>query len=150
MAQLGYHRFVLQAGDLGSHTAHYMGTILPESVVRILSNLYGILPNTTDLERQAKGRATTQEDSYINFEQSKPLYCTIRSGELRKLAPLQLAILLGDSPVGNSAWPYLGMRSFSSGYEWGVEELITRGMMLYIQGPYGSARIHAELESRFI
>jgi hypothetical protein len=148
MAQLGYHRFVLQAGDLGSHTAHYMGTILPESVVRILSNLYGILPNTTDLERQAKGRATTQEDSYINFEQSKPLYNSFWG--IEKLAPLQLAILLGDSPVGNSAWPYLGMRSFSPGYEWGVEELITWGMMLYIQGPYGSARIHAELESRFI
>ena len=145
MAQLGYHHFVVQGGDLGSHTARYMGAMFPESVVSILSNLYGVNPNTTDLARQAQGKTTTQENAYINFiEQAEPFYDSFWG--IEKTVPLQMAILLGDSPVGNIAWPYLGMRSFSPGYSWTVEELITWGMMLYIQGPYGSVRIYAEME----
>lgn len=100
------------------------------------------IPQTLN-DRQKDGQRAKK--TYINFEQSKPPYNSFWG--IEKLLPLQLAILLGDSPVGNNAWPYLGMRLFSPGYEWGVEELITWGMMLYIQGPYGSTRIYAELES---
>jgi hypothetical protein len=145
MGQLGYDRFVVQGGDFGSHTARYMGAMFPESVVSILSNLYNVNPNTTDLERQSRGEITTEENAYIDFiEGNEPFYNAFWG--IEKTVPLQVAILLGDSPVGNIAWSYLGIRPFSPGYSWGIEELITWGMMLYIPGPYGNTRIYSELE----
>jgi pimeloyl-ACP methyl ester carboxylesterase len=145
MGQLGYDHFVVQGGDLGSHTARYMAAMFPESVVSILSNLYNVNPSATDLARQAQGETTAEENAYIDFiEQSEPFYNAFWG--IQETVPLQVAILLGDSPVGNIAWTYLGMRSFSPGYFWEIEELITWGMMLYIQGPYGSVRIYAELD----
>lgn len=145
MGQLGYTRYVIQGGDFGSHTARYMSTLFPESVTSILCNLYGVFPNATDLARQAQGETTPEESAYIDFiEQSEPLENAFWGVE--KTIPLQMAILLGDSPVGNVAWPYFGVKAFSPGYQWAIEELITWSMMLYIQGTYGNTRIYAELE----
>lgn len=149
MHQLGYTRYVVQGGDFGSHTARYMGGMFPESVASILSNLWDVSPNETDFARQKANQTTPAEDQYIAVSQQAKAFAQAFWG-IEWAVPLQMGILLGDSPVGNVAWPYLGMRRLSPGYEWGIEELITWGMMLYIPGPYGSVRIYAELKKRLV
>jgi len=145
MLQLGYERFVIQGGDFGSHTARYMGNAFPDSVVSILCNLYGVVANDTDLARQAANETTTEESAYIEFL-SPTVPFAQAFWDIEALIPLQMGILLTDSPVGNLAWPYMGMRGFTPGYEWAFEDLITWAMLLYIQGPYGSVRIYRELK----
>lgn len=144
MLQLGYERYVIQGGDFGSHTARYMGAAYPNSVVSILCNLYGVTANETDRARQAANETTAEENAYIEFLDSTEPFA-LAFWNLEAMVPLQLGILLTDSPVGNLAWPYLGMRAFVPGYEWAIDDLITWAMMLYIQGPYGSVRIYREL-----
>ncbi|RYP92782.1 hypothetical protein DL770_001062 [Monosporascus sp. CRB-9-2] len=145
MQQLGYQQYVIQGGDFGSHTARYMGAAYRESVRSVLCNLWGVPANVTDLARYASGQTTAEESSYIEFlQQSEPFTKTFWG--IEAMVPLQMGILLGDSPVGNAIWPYFGMRGLTPGYEWSIEELITWGMMLYIQGPYGSVRIYRELQ----
>lgn len=145
MHQLGYEHYVIQGGDFGSHTARYMGAAYPESVKSTLCNLYGVTTNDTDLVRYASGQTTVEESSYIEFlQQNEPFTKTFWG--IEAMVPLQMGILLGDSPVGNTLWPYFGMRVLTPGYNWSIEELITWGMMLYIQGPYGNVRIYSELE----
>jgi pimeloyl-ACP methyl ester carboxylesterase len=145
MHQLGYKRYVVQGGDFGSHTARYMGAMFPDSVASILCNLWGVSPNATDLTRQEANQTTPAEDQYISFVQQSEAFTKAFWG-IEWAVPLQMGILLGDSPVGNVVWPYFGMRMLAPGYEWGIEELITWGMMLYIPGPYGNVRIYAELK----
>lgn len=145
MQQLGYDRFVVQGGDFGSHTSRYMGAMFPQSTVSILSNLWAVAPNATDLQRQAKNETTTEENSYIkSYEQTEPL--TQSFWGIEYVVPLQIGILLGDSPIGNLAWPYFGMLALAPGYQWGLKELIDWAMMLYIPGPYGSVRMYKELK----
>lgn len=145
MLQLGYERYVIQGGDFGSHTARYMGGAYPESVVSILCNLYGVPANETDHARQARNETTAEENAYIEFlDMTEPFAQAFWN--IEAAVPLQLGILLTDSPVGNLAWPYMGMRGFAPGYEWTLEDLVTWAMMLYIQGPYGSVRIYRELQ----
>lgn len=145
MAQLGYRRYVVQGGDFGSHTARWMGSMFPESVVSILANLYGVNADEADLARYANGTTTEEEAAYIEFtEAAAPLADSFWG--IEKTVPLQIGMLLGDSPVGNVIWPYFGMRAMTPGYEWTMDELITWGMMLYIQGPYGNVRIYKQLE----
>jgi pimeloyl-ACP methyl ester carboxylesterase len=145
MLQLGYERYVIQGGDFGSHTARYMGAAYPDSVVSILCNLYGVTANETDRARQAANETTAEENAYIEFfDTTEPF--ALAFWNLEAAVPLQLGILLTDSPVGNLAWPYMGMRGYAPGYEWTIEDLITWAMMLYIQGPYGSVRIYRELQ----
>ncbi|KEF51830.1 uncharacterized protein A1O9_12167 [Exophiala aquamarina CBS 119918] len=145
MLQLGYERFVIQGGDFGSHTARYMGAAYPDSVVSILCNLYGVIANDTDRARKAANETTAEENSYIDFLDATMPFA-LAFWDLEAVVPLQLGILLTDSPVGNLAWPYMGMRGYAPGYEWSFEDLITWAMMLYIQGPYGSVRIYHELK----
>ncbi|PVI04574.1 alpha/beta-hydrolase [Periconia macrospinosa] len=144
MRQLGYTRYVVQGGDFGSHTARYMGAMFPESVASVLCNIWAAKPNDTDLARHKAGLTTPAENQFISFyEMSAPV--TEAFWGIHAVVPLQMGILLGDSPVGNVVWPYFGMRNLVPGYEWGLEELITWGMMLYIPGPYGSVRMYTEI-----
>jgi hypothetical protein len=144
MHQLNYSRYVIQGGDFGGHASRYMGAYFPESVVSILPNLFWVLPNTTDLERRAQNKTTAEENMFMaSLDASKGLenaYWGIQS-----LLPQQIGSLLADSPVMNALWSYPGMLLLSPGYSWSIEELITWGMMSYIQGPYGSIRMYKEL-----
>jgi pimeloyl-ACP methyl ester carboxylesterase len=144
MHQLGYGRYVVQGGDFGSHTSRYMGAMFPESVVSILANLWGAHPNASDLERFQQNLTSPEEASFIKSDEASAPFVEAFWG-IQRAVPLQIGMLLGDSPVGNVAWPYLGMVGMTPGYNWPVEEIITWAMMLYIQGPYGSVRIYKEL-----
>lgn len=144
MAQLGYTKYVGQGGDFGSHTLRLMAPDFPDSLVSILSNLFSVAPNATDLERFANNQTTPEETALISMALDEGFSWTQAYWEIERTVPLQVAIGLTDSPVAWMAWQYMGMRLLTPGYDWGAEELVTWSMLNYIQGPYGGLRLYKE------
>ncbi|GFP53067.1 epoxide hydrolase 1 [Trichoderma asperellum] len=144
MMQLNYSRYVGQGGDIGSHILRLMAADFPVSLVSMLSNLFSVSPNATDLERYAKHETSPDETAQISLLKNPDFSWTKAYWDIEASAPLQVSIGLTDSPVGWMAWQYMGMRMLSPGYDWGVDELITWSMLNYIQGPYGGIRSYKE------
>jgi hypothetical protein len=115
-------------------------------LVSILSNLFNVSPNSTDLERFANNQTTPEETALISMLTDPGFSWTAAYWDIEKSVPLQVAISLTDSPVAWLAWQYMGMRMLTPGYEWGTEDLITWSMLNYIQGPYGGFRLYKEAD----
>jgi pimeloyl-ACP methyl ester carboxylesterase len=147
MHQLNYTTYVCQGGDIGSFVIRYEAAMFPDSVVSILSNLWVVHPNNTDMERYKAHKTTDGETTYIegleNFIHASSGY-RIEQETL----PLTLAYALTDSPSGYSMWIYALMRILIDPRvsQWTPEEIITWSMMYIIQGPYGGLRIYKELQ----
>ncbi len=107
--------------------------------------MYWVVPNATDYARQKANETTEQESDLVDFYTALVPQLNAFWG-VEETIPMQMGMLLGDSPVGNLAWSYFGMRSLTPGYEWGVEDLINWTMMMYIQGPYGSGRMYVGMK----
>ncbi|VUC26897.1 unnamed protein product [Clonostachys rosea] len=144
MQQLGYTKYVGQGGDFGSHTLRYMAADFPDSVVSILSNLFSVAPTADDIARFQNNQTTPEETVMFQFMNDPGLTWTQDYWAIESSVPLQVAIGMTDSPIAWTAWQYMGMRSLSPGYDWGIEELITWSMLNYIQGPYGGLRLYKE------
>jgi pimeloyl-ACP methyl ester carboxylesterase len=146
MRQLGYTKYVGQGGDFGSHALRLMSADFPDSLVSILSNLFNVAPNATDLERFANNQTSPEETALISLLTDPAFSWTQAYWGIEKSVPLQVAIGLTDSPVAWIAWQYMGMRMLTPGYEWKTDELITWSMLNYIQGPYGGLRLYKEVD----
>ncbi|KPM43813.1 hypothetical protein AK830_g2785 [Neonectria ditissima] len=144
MNQLGYTKYVGQGGDFGSHILRVMSPDFPDSLVSILSNLFNVTPNSTDLQRFANNQTSPEETALISLLTDPGFTWTKAYWDIEKSVPLQVAIGLTDSPIAWMAWQYMGMRMMTPGYEWDTEQLITWSMLNYIQGPYGGLRIYKE------
>ncbi|RYP02916.1 hypothetical protein DL765_010653 [Monosporascus sp. GIB2] len=55
---------------------------------------------------------------------------------IEAMGPLQMGILLGDSPVGNVIWPYVGMRGSTPGYDVRIYRELQREGTLDYAFPY--------------
>ena len=144
MQQLNYTTYVGQGGDFGSHILRLMSADFPDSLTSVLSNLFNVYPNATDLARYAKNQTTTEETLLLDYLTDPSHSWTSAYWDIEASVPLQAAIPLADSPVGWMAWQYMGMRMLSPGYDWGLEELITWSMLNFIQGPYGGFSAYKE------
>lgn len=144
MQQLNYTRYVIQGGDFGGIILRFMAGDYPSSVVSVLDNLWVVPPNATDLLRYQQGLTTTDENTTI---ENLDAFTTQLSGYRleQETQPLQLAIAMTDSPVGNAMWNYNFMVHAVDHYVWTPEEIITWSMMYYIQGPYGGMRFYKEV-----
>lgn len=143
MQQLGYSRYVIQGGDFGGIILRYMAGDYPSSVVSVLDNFWVIPPNATDLQRYADGTTTADENTTIK---TLDYFNTELSGYRleQETQPLQLAIGMTDSPLGNAMWMYSLMVKGVDTYAFSIEEIITWSMMYYIQGPYGGMHFYKE------
>lgn len=143
MQQLGYKKYVMQAGDIGGMIQRRMAADFPDNAVAILSNLFRIATSPTDQERYDNGTATAGERLAIDLAN---VYAVNNSGyaAIQETKPLQLAHALTDSPLGFAAWISQILETFSQHYPWTPEEVITWSMMYIIQGPYGGLRIYKE------
>ncbi|MCJ1435051.1 hypothetical protein MMC27_004421 [Xylographa pallens] len=143
MQQLNYTKYVIQGGDYGGSILRLVAGDYPSSVVSVLSNFWLSPPNDTDTLRYQEGLTTADENTTI---QNLNTFGTQFSGYRLEMEtqPLQVAIAMTDSPLGNAMWNYNVMLHLVDRYEWTPEQIITWSMMYYIQGPYGAMRIYKE------
>lgn len=91
MQQLNYTRYVIQGGDFGGVTLHFMAADNPDSVVSVLANFWIIQPNSTDLQRYTQGLTTADENTTIA---SLDRYSSENSGYLSIQASTFLSLFL--------------------------------------------------------
>lgn len=141
MLQLGYSRYVIQAGDLGGIILRFQASLFPNNVVSALSNFWLTTPLASDLDPTLS--KTSDEKLYLSRIES---YKKKTSGYrlIHSTKPLQLAYSLTDSPLGFTMYIYTLMKIAidPSVYIWTPQEIITWSMMYYIQGPYSSLRFY--------
>ena len=144
MLQLGYAQYVVQGGDFGGSILRVMAGDYPSSVISMLSNFWLTPPNATDLLRYQEGLTSADENTTIG---NYATFTNEMSGYRLEMEtqPLQVAIGLTDSPLGNAMWIYNLMIHAVDRYVWTPEQIITWSMMFYIQGPYGGMRIYKEI-----
>ncbi|KAL7928404.1 alpha/beta-hydrolase [Trichoderma chlorosporum] len=146
MIQLGYQKYVIQAGDFGGVILRFQAHLFPKNVVSALSNFWIIQPGESDIRRLAEGQATSDEIAYINILEK---YINQESGYriMQQTQPLTTAFAMSDSPLGNAMWIYALMAEVVDPTikVWTPEEIITWSMMYYIQGPYGGMRFYKEV-----
>ena len=145
MTVLGYERFFVAGGDLGSHVARYLALDFPERVVAVHRMDAGLPAPGTDVatltpeEREwlADARAwNTEEGAYIAMQRTKP--DTAAAG-------------LTDSPAGLAAWIVEKLRAWSDrGLEaYTRDEILTNLSIYWFTGTIGSSmrmyRANAEL-----
>ncbi|RFU74755.1 alpha beta-hydrolase [Trichoderma arundinaceum] len=147
MKQLGYDKYIIHGGDLGSHTLRYMALDHPTSVRAIHTNLWFQVPTKEDMERFNAKQSTNEEAFLINVLATFTL-TLLGQRQVFENQPLQWAYAMTDSPVGHAAWVLFELLAGSPSYPWTADEIITWTMMLQIQGPFGSARMYKELSSR--
>lgn len=142
MHQLNYTQYVIQAGDFGASILRVMAGEYPSSVVSVLSNFWLTPPNATDLLRFSEGLTSADENTTI---QSYDSFNALSGYRIEmETQPLQAAIGMTDSPLGNAMWNYNFMIHAVDQYKWTPEEIITWSMMYYIQGPYGGMKMYKE------
>ncbi|KAL9640024.1 MAG: hypothetical protein Q9164_000559 [Protoblastenia rupestris] len=148
MKQLGYTKYVIQAGDWGGIVLRYTAGLHPGNVVSALANFFIVAPNATDQARFDANRTTPDETTYMkgvkNYEEQNSGYRLLMSG-----TPLQAVIGMTDSPLGNLAFEWTMMKWLSAqDWTWTLEEIITWSMMYWIPGPYASMRHYREMALR--
>ncbi|KAK4070312.1 hypothetical protein Trihar35433_4779 [Trichoderma harzianum] len=147
MLQLGYNKYIVHGGDLGSHTVRYMAIDQPESVRALHTNLWYQVPNQQDMDNFNAKNSTAEEAFLINVLATFRI-SFLGQRQVFENEPLQWAYAQTDSPVGCAAWILTELKGGSPSYDWTLDEIITWTMLLYIQGPFGSARMYKELSLR--
>lgn len=147
MLQLGYDKYIVHGGDLGSHTVRYMAIDHPESVRALHTNLWYQVPNKNGMERFNAKNSTAEEAFLINVLATFRL-SYLGQRQVFENQPLQWSYAATDSPVGHAAWVSAELYGGSPSYPWTADEIITWTMMLHIQGPFGGARMYKELSLR--
>ena len=108
MAELGYDRYVVSGGDIGSSVAENIGHAHPDRVAALhLTDIPYTHMFTVD-----QGELTEEEQSYIaegqGWQFAEGAYALMQATK-----PHTLAAALGDSPAGLAAWLVEKLRSWS-------------------------------------
>ena len=136
MHQLGYDKYVIQGGDLGSHALRYMAVDNPQTVSAIHTNLWYQVPTIDDMASFNAGNSSNDKKVLINVLADFQERFTGQR-EIQEKAPLQLAIAMTDSAVGHAAWIWYEMHFGSPSYPWRIDEIITWSMMYQSRGLWG-------------
>ena len=144
MTALGYERFVVAGGDMGSHVARFLALDFPDRVIAVHRTDAGLPLLTGDPE------SLTQEerdwlDASARWRAAEGAYAAVQSTK-----PQTLAVGLTDSPAGLAAWVVEKLRSWSDcGGD--LESVYTRDEVLslltehWVAGTVG-AEYHPDLQ----
>ncbi|KAL9561778.1 hypothetical protein ACKAV7_014040 [Fusarium commune] len=130
MNELGYEKYVIQAGDVGSIIARYMATSFGNSRCMALH---------TNTPLPSEPKEDTHPDLYQQLQETPiteaELKGLVRAGEVSKTGmgyysiqstkPTTIGFSLRDSPVGLLAWIYEKLVQWSDAYVWTDEEILT-------------------------
>lgn len=147
VARLGYTRYCAQGGDWGAAVTTALGTMQPEGLAAIHLNFPFVLPdepheNLSDAERQMVAdieRYSKSDSGYAIQQRSRPQ---------------TLGYALADSPVGQAAWIYEKLRSWSDCAGdprniFSLDEMLDNIMLYWLtNSATSSARLYWESNSR--
>jgi pimeloyl-ACP methyl ester carboxylesterase len=135
MASLGYHRYAVSGGDIGSGTAEALAVAHPDRVT-------GLHLTDLPLRRMATVDPATlspAERAYVAAGQD----WARRDGaylQLQETRPTTAAYGLTDSPVGLAGWIVEKLRAWSDDFEatFPPDELLTHVTLYWVTGTIGS------------
>ncbi|KAI0803677.1 alpha/beta-hydrolase [Xylaria sp. FL0064] len=143
MKGLGYEKYGVICTDLGWWVGISMADQLPDNVIGLFSDFWLLQPNATDLERRAQNQTTEEEtlyiDSIVDWTNNHFAY-----SDTHIQTPLALGQAMADTPVGYAGWIWNLHRLVNDGYEYGLDDLITNTLLLWIQGAWGNIRAYKE------
>ncbi|KAJ9610801.1 hypothetical protein H2200_005578 [Cladophialophora chaetospira] len=148
MLKLGYDQYVVQGGDLGYGIARYLALTYPSHCVAHHINL--ALPGKPTADKHPDLHAKIQSTPLTDWEKrglargsrhekSGGGYMAIQSTR-----PQTIGIALAASPVALLAWIYDKLHSWTDGYDWTDDEILT-WISIYefsTAGPAGSLKIY--------
>ena len=133
MTELGYPRFGAAGGDIGSHVSRYLALDHPDRVVAVhrtdagLPIFTGDPADLTPEERDWMAEVTTwgaAEGAYAAMHRTKPQTA---------------AAALNDSPAGLAAWIVEKMQSWSDGFRFTQDEILTNITLYWLTETIGSS-----------
>ncbi|KAF5372191.1 hypothetical protein D9758_005040 [Tetrapyrgos nigripes] len=139
MISLGYPEYVTQGGDWGSHITREIALMLNDppalSSHSLLAYLRYLITPYSESEKAGLARSAW-------FRKKGAGYLAEQSTQ-----PQTLGYSLGDSPVGLLAWIYEKLVSWSDGYAWDDDEVLTWVSIYWFSraGPAASVRIYYEI-----
>ncbi|KAJ4248822.1 hypothetical protein NW762_012660 [Fusarium torreyae] len=149
MQTLGYNRYVIQAGDVGSIVARYILKLRGSS--RCLAyHTNTPLPSEPNKEDHPSLYAEAQATPLTESEQKGLVRVAEVSREgsgymkIQSTKPTTIGYSLRDSPVGLLAWIYEKLYEWSDDYQWTDEEILTWVSIYYFStaGPDASSNIY--------
>jgi pimeloyl-ACP methyl ester carboxylesterase len=107
MTGLGYPRFVVAGGDIGSHVSRYLALDAPDRVIAVHRTDAGLPPATID-------PSTLTDDERIWLQQAAAWGASEGAyAAMHRSKPQTAAVGLTDSPAGLAAWIVEKLRSWS-------------------------------------
>lgn len=134
MAALGHDRYAVSGGDIGSGTVEALAAAHPERVAGLhltdvpLWHLTGADPGSvTAAERDYLATAADwqrREGAYLQLQSTKPMTA---------------AYGLADSPAGLAGWIVEKLRSWSDGFPFSRDEILTHVTLYWVNNTIGSS-----------
>ncbi|MGE8188997.1 epoxide hydrolase family protein [Pseudomonas sp. NPDC086278] len=143
MNRLGYSRYVAQGGDWGSVVTTEMGRLKLDGLAAIHVNLPFILP--ADLPAELSAEEQTAIDQCMLFASDGIAY-----HDLQTTRPETIGFSLADSPVGQAAWIYEKLASWSDSdgqaeNVFSYDQILDNVMLYWLTNSgASSARMYAE------
>lgn len=106
MRRLGYDRYVAQGGDWGSSVTVQLGVQAPKGLVGVHFNMLSIMPPDLGEDMTEEERAAVS--SFRHFGDVESAYA-----RLQATRPQTIGYCLSDSPIGQAAWIYEKLRTWS-------------------------------------
>ncbi|PVI04359.1 alpha/beta-hydrolase [Periconia macrospinosa] len=154
MLELGYNKYVTQAGDLGFFISRAMGSLYPDNALGSHMNFIVTIPpspiSTPFLVLQyLTGMLSADEKEGLKRSQE---YNDSGSGYriMHQTRPHTIGYALADSPVALLAWIYEKLHDWTDNYNWTDDEVLT-WVSIYLfssAGADASVRVYNDLMSR--
>lgn len=150
MQKLGYEKYVLQGGDVGSTVSRRIVQEYPDSIGAHLLNMTITTEpkeeDNPDLYKRWKATTLTDEEKsgmkqYENFIKEGFGY-----NKLQQTKPQTIGYSMADSPVGLLAWIYEKMHEWSDEYPWTEDEVLQWVSIYYFSTPGPNASQHVYYE----
>lgn len=148
MQKLGYEKYVVQGGDLGSFVARIMVQHYQTSIGGHLLNLCPITPGAKtrspkiwakimDIPLSEDDKRGQQRSEYVQKEM-------MGYHRQQSTKPQTLGYSMADSPAGLLAWVYEKLHEWSDNYPWSEEEVLQWVCIYYFStaGPNATQQIY--------
>ncbi len=133
MEGLGYPRFGAAGGDIGSHVSRYLALDHPDRVVAVHRTDAG-LPIFTGDPAELTAPERDWMATVAEWGAAEGAYAA-----MHRTKPQTAAAALNDSPAGLAAWIVEKMRSWSDGFRFTEDEILTNITLYWLTETIGSS-----------